>query len=98
MQTRLGYLVALRGFLEASRRHGWLPRLPAGAVLYADDMPRRGAYLPRFIPEHVMAQLESEASLARITDPTTRHLIIVLIETGLRSSDACRIGLEGARR
>ncbi len=94
LQTRLGYLVALRGFLEASRRHGWLPRLPAGAVLYADDMPRRGAYLPRFIPEHVMAQLESEASLARITDPTTRHLVIVLIETGLRSSDACRIGLD----
>ncbi len=94
-QTRLGYLVALRGFLEASRRHGWLPQLPAGAVLYADDMPRRGAYLPRFIPEHVMAQLESEASLARITDPATRHLIIVLIETGLRSSDACRLSLDG---
>ena len=27
-QTRLGYLVALRGFLEASRRHGWLPSCP----------------------------------------------------------------------
>lgn len=94
-QTRLGYLVALRGFLEASRRHGWLPLLPAGAVLYADDMPRRGAYLPRFIPEHVMAQLESEASLARIADLATRHLIIVLIETGLRSSDACRLPLDG---
>ncbi|MGH3287278.1 MAG: tyrosine-type recombinase/integrase [Streptosporangiaceae bacterium] len=93
VQTRLGYLVALRGFLEASRRHGWLPRLPAGAVLYAEDMPRRDAYLPRFIPEHVMVQLESETSLARITDATTRHLIIVLIETGLRSSDACRLGL-----
>jgi hypothetical protein len=91
VQTRLGYLVALRSFLEASRRHGWLPRLPAGAVLYADDMPRRGAYLPRFIPDHVMAQLESEDNLARIADPATRRLITVLIETGLRASDACRL-------
>lgn len=93
-QTRLGYLVALRAFVEASRRHGWLPRLPGGAVLYADDMPRRGAYLPRFIPEHVMAQLESPANLARIGDPSTRHLIVVLIETGLRSGDACRLDLD----
>jgi integrase len=90
-QTWLGYLVALRSFLEASRRHGWLPRLPAGAVLYADDMPRRGAYLPRYIPEHVMAQLESGGNLARIADDATRRLITVLIETGLRASDACRL-------
>jgi len=91
VQTWLGYLVALRGFLEASRRHGWLPRLPAGAVLYADDMPRRGSYLPRHIPEYVMAQLESDGNLARIADPATRRLITVLIETGLRASDACRL-------
>jgi integrase len=63
----------------------------AGAVLYAGVMPRRGAYLPRYIPEHVMAQLESDGNLARITDPATRRLITALIETGLRASDACHL-------
>jgi integrase len=94
-QTRLGYLVDLRSFLDACRRYHWLPRLPEGAALYPDDMPRRGQYLPRFIPEAVMAQLEREDNLARIADPTTRHLIIVLIETGLRASDACRLPVNG---
>lgn len=93
-QTRLGYLVSVRGFLDGCRRHGWLPGLPADAVLYGEDMPGRGEYLPRFIPEHVMAQLESEHNLSRLPDPTTRHLIVVLIETGLRAGDACRLPLD----
>ena len=93
-QTRVGYLVALRGFLDACRRHGWLPRLPAGAGLYPQDMPPRGHYLPRFIPEYVMTQLEDESNLATLPDPTTRHLVILLIETGLRASDACRLPLD----
>jgi integrase len=94
-QTRLGYLVDLRSFLDACRRYHWLPRLPDGAALYPDDMPRRGQYLPRFIPETVMTQLEREDNLARIADPTTRHLVIVLIETGLRASDACQLPADG---
>jgi integrase len=94
-QTRLGYLVDLRSFLEACRRYRWLPRLPDGAALHPDDMPPRGQYLPRFIPGTVMAQLEREDNLARIADLTTRHLVIVLIETGLRASDACRLPVDG---
>ena len=88
--TRLGYLTSLRGFLETARRRGWL-ELPADAVLYHDDLPRRPAGLPRFVPEDVMAQLESEAALARLPDATTRHLVVVVIETGLRAGDACRL-------
>lgn len=38
-----------------------------------------------------MAQLEDPASLARLPDETTRHLVIVLIETGLRANDACAL-------
>jgi integrase len=91
--TRLGYLTGLRGFLETARRRGWLD-LPASAVLYHDDLPRRPAGLPRFVPEGQMAQLESEAALARLPDATTRHLVIVVIETGLRAGDACRLGLD----
>ncbi|MGI8684625.1 MAG: tyrosine-type recombinase/integrase [Acidimicrobiales bacterium] len=89
--TRLGYLTGLRGFLETARRRRWLD-LPADAVLYHDDLPRRPAGLPRFVPEDQMAQLESEAALARLPDATTRHLVIVVIETGLRAGDACRLG------
>lgn len=91
--TRLGYLTSLRGFLEMSRRRGWLD-LPANAVIYSDDLPHRPAGLPRFIPEDVMAQMETEAALARLPDATTRHLVLVLIETGLRAGDACRLGVD----
>jgi integrase len=91
--TRLGYLTSLRGFLEMARRRGWL-QLPGDAVIYHDDLPRRPAGLPRFVAEDVMAQLESETALARLPDPTTRHLMVVLIETGLRAGDACRLGVD----
>jgi len=90
-QTRLGYLVSLRIFLDHCRRHRFLARLPLDARLYQEDMPSHGEYLPRFVPEFVMAQIESDANLGRLPDDTTRHLIIVLIETGLRSSDACNL-------
>jgi integrase len=93
-QTRLGYLVSLRIFIDHCRRHRWLPRLPAETRLYQEDFPAHGEYLPRFIAEFVMSQLESAANLSRIADPTTRRLIIVLIETGLRSSDACHIAVD----
>ena len=93
-QTRLGYLASLRIFLEDARRHNFLATLPAEARLYPEDMPPHGEYLPRAIPESVMAQLESDANLARISDPTTRHLVVVLMETGLRASDACNIPVD----
>ena len=93
-QTRLGYLVSLRTFLDHCRRHNFLADLPAEACLYPEDMPGHGEYLPRAVPEFVMAQLESDTNLARIADPATRHLVIVLIETGLRASDACNLPLD----
>ena len=92
-QTRLGYLVSLRIFLDDCRRHRYLAKLPAEARLYQDDMPHHGEYLPRFVPEFVMAQLEADASMARLPDDTTRHLVTVLIETGLRASDVCNLSL-----
>ncbi len=89
--ARLNYLVGLRTLLDDARRHRWLPRLAATATFYHDDLPRPPKRLPRFIPEFVMGQLESEANLARITDPAVRHLVILLIETGLRAGDACQL-------
>ena len=89
--TRSNYLICLRTFLDACRRYRWLPRLAEDAALYADDLPRRPEGLPRFIPEHVMAQLERPENLERLPDPTSRHLVIVIMETGLRASDACAL-------
>lgn len=85
------YLVALRGFLETCRRHRWLPRVPADAAVYLDELPPRPRPLPRFIPEFVMGQLEDPDNLARLPDEITRHLVVVIIETGLRASDACAL-------
>ena len=50
----------------------------------------RRAGLPRFVPEDVMAQLESDTALGALEDPSTRHLMIMIIESGLRAGDACR--------
>ncbi len=69
--TRLGYLTSLRGFLEMARRRGWL-RLPGDAVIYHDDLPHRPAGLPRFIPEEVMIQLESDTAIAMLADLTAK--------------------------
>ena len=91
--TRLGYLTSLRGFLEMAKRRRWLS-LPADAAIYSDDLPRRPTGLPRWIPEEIMAQLESEEALARLPDATTRHLVIVIMETGLRAGDACRLDID----
>jgi integrase len=84
-------LVVVRGFLEACRRHRWLPALPTETVIYLDEIPRRPRPLPRFVDEFVMAQLEEPDNLARLPDETTRHLVIVIIETGLRAFDACAL-------
>lgn len=81
-------LICLRGFLEHNRRHNWLPDVPPDAAIYQDDLPRRDKPLPRFVSEFVMAQLEQQANLA-LLEPTVRHLVVVLMETGLRASDAC---------
>ena len=89
--TSSTYITCLCVFLDACRRHGWLPRLPATAAIYHDDLPSRPRPLPRFIPEFVMAQLENPEHLAMLPDATTRALVIVIMETGLRANDACSL-------
>lgn len=89
--TSSTYITCLRGFLDACRRHDWTGGLAATAVLYNDDLPRRPRPLPRFIPEFVMTQLENPANLDQLPDHTTRALVIVITETGLRANDACAL-------
>ena len=77
-------------FLDGATATARLPGLPADAVIYDEEVtrPPRSAR-PQFIPEFVMNQLESDANLDRLPNPTVRHLVVVLIETGLRGGDAC---------
>lgn len=89
--TRSSTLTFLKLFLEWGRRHGTLEGLPADAVIYEEEVSRPSDALPKFIPEFVMAQLESKASLAQLRNPTVRHLVIVLMETGMRGGDACEL-------
>lgn len=92
--ARRASLGGLRTFLDHCRRHDWLPGLPATATLYREDYPRLDEPLPRFIPEFVMAQLEAPESLEQLADPTMRRLAIVLMESGLRITDACCLPLD----
>jgi integrase len=89
--TRALSLSMLRVFFDACHRHGWLPGLSASAVIYVEELPYHHDQVARFIPEFAMAQLETDAALDRLPNPTARNLVVVLIETGLRIGDACTL-------
>jgi len=89
--TRSLTLSMLRVFFDACHRHCWLPGLAPNATIYVEELPFHHDEIARFIPEFVMAQLESGAALAKIPHPSTRNLVILLIETGLRGGDACNL-------
>ena len=89
--TRALSLSMIRVFFDACHRHGWLPGLAASATIYVEELPFHHDEIARFIPEFVMAQLESGEALSKIPHTTTRNLVIVLIETGLRGGDACNL-------
>src|SRR6266487_6852502 len=66
-------------FLQAVRLHGWEETLPAGAMIFREDYPRKPARLPRALAEHIMAQVENPANLARCTDPAVRLVTVILM-------------------
>jgi integrase len=85
---------ALAGLLRTARQHGWEPQLPAAADIWREDYPRLDEPAPRAISEAVMAQLESPAILAGFADPQARLLAEILMRTGLRVGDGCRLGVD----
>ena len=89
--TRALSLSMIRVFFDACHRHGWLPGLAASATIYVEELPFHHDEIARFIPEYVMAQLESDEALAKIPHPTTRNLVVLIMETGLRGGDACNL-------
>ena len=82
--------VFLRSFLEDNRRYHWVVGIPAEATIYPDEISARRRTLPRFIPEFVMNQLESDDNLAQL-QPPYRGLVVLITETGLRVGDACAL-------
>ena len=92
-KSRTGQIGSLAGLIRAARQHGWEPRLPQQAGLYQEDYPRLMAGAPRALPETVMTQLEREDNLARFPDPAGRLLARILMGTGLRVGDGCKLPL-----
>jgi integrase len=85
--------VFLRALLEENRRYGWVPDIPLTAVIYPDELANRRRHLPRFIPNHVMDQLENIDNLAQLGS-RYRNLIVLITETGLRATDACTLAFD----
>jgi site-specific recombinase XerD len=85
------HLGALNGFLTAIRQHRWDDTLPADAMLFPEDYPKRAKGLPRALAEHVMAQLDQPANLGRWNNPAYRLITLILMRCGLRISDATKI-------
>jgi integrase len=88
---KTGLLSDLKVLLDDVRLHDWADGLPANATYHRGEIPRDRTWLPRFIDEFVMAQLETEQALDRLPDLTTRTAVVILIETGLRSVDCLRL-------
>jgi integrase len=84
----------LNAFFQAIRQHGWAERLPATAMFFSEDYPKRGRALPRALPEQVMAQLEAPASLSRWDQPSYRLITLILMRCGLRLGDARRLAFD----
>jgi len=86
-----GLLTDLKVFLDDVRLHEGVVGLPSNATYYRGEIPRDRSWLPRFIDEFVMGQLETDAALDQLPDLTTRTAVRILIETGLRSVDCLRL-------
>lgn len=90
-QRHNDHIGQLNSFLHAIRQHRWDGTLPANALIFADDYPKRTALVPRVLAEHVMAQIEQPSNLDRWDNPAFRVVTLVLVRCGLRVTDALRL-------
>jgi len=93
-QCHFQHVGALNGFLRAIRQHGWDDDLPASAMIFPEDYPKRGQRLPRALAAHVMAQVEQPANLARQDNPACQLITLILIRCGLRISSATGLAFD----
>ncbi len=78
-------------FFQAIRQHDWDPALPTTAVFFAGDLPPRASRVTRHLAEYVMTQVEAPANLDRWPHPEGRLITLILIQCGLRATDACTL-------
>lgn len=81
-------------FLAAIRQHRWEPELPAEAMFYPADIPKKPDRLPRALTEQVMAQLEQNTNLDRWSNQAYRLITLILMRCGLRITDALRLATD----
>src|SRR4029077_2053693 len=67
-QRRGTHVGLLNRFFSAIRQHRWDTALPAEAMFFTEDYPKREERLPRALAEHVMAQLEAPDNLPTFAD------------------------------
>ena len=90
-QRHNDHIGQLNAFFHAVRQHRWDDTLPATALIFPDDYPKRAEQLPRALAEHVMAQAEHPDNLDRWNNPAYRLVTLILIRAGLRITDALRL-------
>jgi integrase len=78
----------------AIRQHRWEPPLPADAMFYPADIPKKHERLPRALTGQVMAQLEQPTNLDRWNNPAYRLVTVILMRCGLRVTDALRLSTD----
>lgn len=90
-QRHNDHIGGLNAFLHGVRQHRWDDALPATALIFPDDYPKRTDRPPRALAEHVMAQVEHPDNLDRWTNLAYRLVTVILIRAGLRITDALRV-------
>lgn len=87
---RRDLLLDLRTFLERGAREGWIP-VPRHYLIYREDLPPLPRRHPRYIPEHVMSQVEEH--LPKL-DLFWQQMFIILRECGMRIGELCELKLD----
>lgn len=82
-KTTGGLIGNLRQFLEDCKRFNWI-NIPKEAIVFDDDFPKENKYLPRFIPDDVLKQIDTH--LSSLAQPVAL-VVNILRETGVRSSE-----------
>ena len=81
-------------FFQASVSTTGTPACRRRRPFFAGDLSRRYARVSRRLAEHVMAQVEAAVNLEGWPTPAGRLVTVILIQCGLRATDACTLGFD----
>lgn len=79
-------LSSLSNFFNVCYEKGWIDYTKK--LIYSEGIPRKPKGMPRYIPDHVLNQLNSKLDEM---DPHIRRIMLVLQETGMRINEAIRL-------